>query len=169
MKILAVLLFVSILDLIYRRWDYSDRLRMSRRELKDEHKQREGDPRIRARIRELRKELLARSKALERVKDADVIITNPRHIAVALVYRRGEMAAPTLLAKGAGDAATRIRELAFRHRIPIVESRSLARNLFRKGRFGEVIPDALFPAVARVLAWVYATRDDAARRQGAPA
>lgn len=167
MKILAVLFIVALLDLVYRRWDYGDRLRMSRRELKDEVKQREGDPRIRARIRELRKELVERSKSLDRVKDADVIITNPRHIAVALVYRRGEMPAPTLLAKGAGDFAARIREMAFRHRVPIVENRSLARSLFRQGRFNEVIPEALFPAVARVLAWVYAARDQAAGSQAA--
>jgi flagellar biosynthetic protein FlhB len=136
-------------------------MKMTRREMRDELKQREGDPRIRARIRELRMEMLKRSKSTKRVKDADVLITNPQHLAVALRYERGRMAAPEVIAKGAGDLALRMRAVARRSRIPIVENRSLARSLYRNVDLDRPIPETLYAQVARILTWVYAARPSA--------
>ncbi len=155
-KLLIVLAIIVIADVIYTRWQFNDKQKMSRRELREEVKHREGDPRIRARMRELRRETLARSKALRRLPEADVLITNPTHLAVALLYRQDTMAAPEVIAKGAGDLAEQMKVLARRHRVPIVENRTLARTLFAKVEVDHRIPDACFPAVARLLVWVYA-------------
>src|SRR5205085_2146595 len=144
------------------RWDFKGRMKMSRRELREEAKQREGDTRIKARVRELRQEMLKRGKALKRVGDADVLITNPSHLAVALLYRKGEMSAPRVVAKGAGEFAAAMRMLARKRGVPIVENRALARALFRSADIDQSIPEALYQQVARVLAWIYATRPPAA-------
>jgi flagellar biosynthetic protein FlhB len=156
--LLPILAFIALADLLYVRWDYSNRMKMSRRELREELKQREGDPRIRARIRELRREMLKRSKSLKRVKDADVLITNPQHLAVALSYRRGEMPAPQVIAKGAGELAAQMRAFARRSGVPVVENRALARSLYREVDIDRPIPESLYAQVARVLTWVYAMR-----------
>ena len=92
---------------------------------------------------------------MEEVPKADVVITNPTHLAVALQYRQGEMAAPKVVAKGAGYVAERIKELARQHRVPLVENRSVARQLFRAAEIGHLIPEALYKAVAEILAYVY--------------
>jgi flagellar biosynthetic protein FlhB len=157
--LLPFVAFIALADFLYTNWDFMKRMRMSRRELRDELKQREGDPRIRARIRELRQELLKRAKSLKRVKDADVLITNPTHVAAALVYRKGQMAAPQLVAKGAGDLAARMKMVARRNGVPIVESPLLARQLFKSTELDKPVPEELYPEVARVLAWVYAMRN----------
>jgi flagellar biosynthetic protein FlhB len=165
-KLAWVLFAIVIADVIYIRWSYFDKLKMSRREVREEVKHREGDPRIRARLRELRREALKRSKALRRLPEADVLITNPTHVAVALLYRRDEMAAPMVIAKGADELAEHMKALARRHRVPIVENRGLARALFARTDVEQRIPDALFAPVARLLVWVYALRD---ARTGVPA
>jgi flagellar biosynthetic protein FlhB len=162
LSLLPIFALVALLDFIYVRWDYQNRMKMTRREMRDELKQREGDPRIRARIRELRVEMLKRSKSLKRVKDADVLITNPQHLAVALRYERGRMAAPEVIAKGAGDLALRMRVVARRSGIPVVENRSLARSLYRNVDLDRPIPETLYAQVARILTWVYAARPAAA-------
>jgi len=166
-KLVLAMLVIALIDVIYTRYEFAKRMRMSRRELKDEVKQREGDPRIRARLRQLRQEMLKRSRALRKVPSADVVVTNPTRIAVAICYRHGEMAAPLVVAKGAGDLAARMREIARRHGIPIVENRTLARALFRKVDYDNPVPEELYPHVARILVWVYAMRK--ARAQGAAA
>ncbi len=158
LALLPILALVALVDFIYVRWDYQNRMKMSRREMREELKQREGDPRIRARIRELRQEMLKRSKSLKRVKDADVLITNPQHLAVALSYRRGEMAAPQVIAKGAGELAVQMRAVARRSSVPVVENRGLARSLYRTVDLDRPIPESLYPQVARILTWVYAAR-----------
>jgi flagellar biosynthetic protein FlhB len=158
-KLALVMLVIALLDFGYVRWDYAKRMMMSRRELREELKRREGDPKIRARIRELQREMRKRAKALRRVPEADVLITNPSHLAVALRYRREEMTAPQVLAKGAGDIAERMKRLARRHSVPIVENRPLARLLFLKGVLDAPIPQAAYAETARVLAWVYALRE----------
>jgi flagellar biosynthetic protein FlhB len=158
LAMLPILAFIALADFIYVRWDYQNRMKMSRRELREELKQREGDPRIRARIRELRQEMLKRSKSLKRVKDADVLITNPQHLAVALSYRRGEMNAPQVIAKGAGELALRMRVVARRSGVPVVENRGLARSLYRTVDLDRSIPETLYAQVARILTWVYAVR-----------
>lgn len=154
----AVFAFIALADLVYTRWNFADTQKMSRREVRDEIKHREGDPRIRARLRELRRENLARARSLRRVPEADVLITNPTHLAVALLYQREKMAAPALVAKGAGELAAQMRTLARRHGVPVVENPSLARALYRRTGVDQPIPEALFPVVARLLVWVYALR-----------
>lgn len=164
-KVLGLLAVMALVDLLYTRWQYAAQMRMSRREVREEVKQREGDPRIRARMRELRNELVRRARALRRVPEADVLITNPVHIAVALRYRREEMHAPVVVAKGSGELVEHMKALARRHRVPVVENRSLARRLFAQAEVEQAIPETLFPPVARLLSWIYARR--AAVAQGA--
>jgi flagellar biosynthetic protein FlhB len=158
LKLALALALITIADVIYTRWSFADKQKMSRREVREEVKHREGDPRIRARMRELRRETLAQSKALRRLPEADVLITNPTHIAVALLYRPAEMTAPLVIAKGGGELAEQMKLLARRHRVPIVENRTLARALFARTDVDQKIPDEHFGAVARLLVWVYALR-----------
>jgi flagellar biosynthesis protein FlhB len=161
LKILMVLVIIALLDLLYTRRSFFNRLKMSRRELKEEIKNREGDPRIRARMRQLQREMGKRGSAIKRLPDADVLITNPTHLAVALLYKRETMLAPQVLAKGAGEMAQHMKVLARRHRIPVIENRALARKLFQAADLEQAIPEALFPQVARILVWAYAWRNDA--------
>jgi len=157
-KLVLALLVVAMIDLIFSRWEFGKRMRMSKREVKDEVKNREGDPRIRSRIRELRKEMLKRSRSLSRVPAADVLVTNPTRIAVALSYKHGESGAPQVIAKGAGELARSMRMLASRHNIPIVQNRMLARTLFREVDYDGYVPEKLYPQVAKIMVWVYAMR-----------
>jgi len=162
LKLALMLCLVAAADALYTRREFAKQMRMSRRELKDEHKHREGDPAIRARLRELRRELLKRVRALEKTREADVLVTNPTHFAVALRYRHGEMQAPQLVAKGAGALAFVMRRIAARHRIPVVENPSLARRLFRTLPIEAHVPPELYGQVARIIVWVFAMRDRAA-------
>ena len=157
-KLGLVLLVVALLDVAFVRRDYAQRMRMSRRELKEEVKRREGDPKIKARIRELQREMRKRAKALRRVPEADVLITNPTHVAVALRYRRETMRAPQVLAKGAGELAQRMKRLARRRGVPVIENRPLARRLFLEAALEAAIPEWAYPQVARALARAYALR-----------
>ena len=165
LKLAFAMAVIAAIDFAYTRREFTKRQRMSRRELKDEFKHREGDPRIRARLREIRREMLKRSLSLKRTRDADVIVTNPTHFAVALRYRHGEMAAPKLIAKGAGGMAAAMRLLAARHRIPVVQNRTLARALYAATALEQEVPSAFFPEVARLMVWVMAMRE-AQRRPG---
>ncbi|HLQ26913.1 MAG TPA: flagellar biosynthesis protein FlhB [Acidiferrobacterales bacterium] len=167
-KLALAILVIVILDLAYTRWDYSNKLKMSRRELKEEVKRREGDPHIRARMRELQREAAKRGKALKRVPDADVLITNPHHLAVALLYQRDRMLAPQVIAKGANALAEQMKAIARRHRVPIVENKELARSLFKQAALDGPIPELHYAAIARLLAWVYRRRN-APLNKGAPA
>lgn len=158
-KFLLAILLVALLDLVYTRWDYAKQMRMSRRELKEEVKRREGDPQVRAKRRELQKEAVKRAGAVQKVPDADVLITNPTHLSVALKYDRATMQTPQIIAKGAGDLALKMRTVANKHRVPMVENKPLARVLFTKGEIGEGIPESQFPAVAKILAWLFLQRE----------
>lgn len=149
---------IAVLDLGYSRWDYQKKMRMSRRELKEEIKRREGDPQIRSRIKELQRESAKRSQSLGRVPDADVLITNPSHLAVALLYQRGEKIAPEVIAKGSGELAAKMKYLARRHRVPVLREKDLARALFREVELDETIPQKFFGPVARILIWAYARK-----------
>ncbi len=150
-----VLVILAILDYGFQRWQYEKDLRMSKQEVKDEFKQREGDPLIKARIRKMQREI-ARRRMMEAVPKADVVITNPTHLAVALRYKREEkMRAPKVVAKGAGFLADKIREMARKHSVPLVENKPLAQTLYKGVEIGEEIPEALYKAVAEVLAYVY--------------
>lgn len=167
LKMALALAIIAVVDLAYTRREFGRKMRMSRRELNDEFKNREGDPRIRARLRELRREALKRTMALRNTRNADVVLTNPTHYAVALRYVHGEMEAPQVVAKGAGQLAARMREIAYRHRIDIVRSPALARRLFRALEIDQSVPPEFHPEVARIIVWVFAMREQ--RRAGAGA
>ncbi len=164
LQIALMLAFIALLDLVYTKREFAKQMRMSRRELRDELKHREGDPRIRARLRELRRELLKRSLALRRTRDADVVVTNPTHVAVALRYVHGRMESPRVVAKGAGLLAAAMRRIAARHSIPVVPSPTLARALFHGSPIDSGVPPELYAPVARILVWVFAMRDARSRR-----
>jgi flagellar biosynthetic protein FlhB len=146
--------FIAALDYGYQRWDLEKRMRMTKQEVKEEFKQREGDPLIKSRIRRIQRDL-AQKRMMEAVPKADVVITNPTHIAVALQYDRVKMAAPVMVAKGADFVAEKIKDVARKHNIPVVENKPLARNLFKNLKIGQAIPKALYNAVAEILAYVY--------------
>lgn len=154
----AVLALLAMADMAYARWEFLKQMRMSKREVKDEHKQREGDPRIKSRLRELRMEWLKKGMTLQRVKDADVLVTNPTHYAVAIAYKRDTMSAPRILAKGSGDMAMRMRELARDNRVPVVENPPLARSLYRLTQPDDHLPEQHYAEVAKILVWVFAAR-----------
>jgi flagellar biosynthetic protein FlhB len=144
---------LGILDYGYQRWELEKEMRMSKQEVKEENKNREGDPLIKARIRRIQREM-ANKRMMTEVPKADVIITNPTHIAVALKYEAG-MAAPVLLAKGADLMAEKIKKIAKEHNIPVLENKPLARAIFKTLKIGQLIPRELFKTVAEVLAYVY--------------
>lgn len=158
-KLVLALLLVGLVDLVFTRKEYAKKMRMSKRDVRDESKNREGDPRIRSRIRELRQEVLKRSKSAANVPKADVLITNPTRIAVALSYRHGESGAPKVVAKGAGALARQMRETASRHGIPIVQNKPLARALFREVDYEGFVPEKWYPQVAKIMVWVYSMRE----------
>jgi flagellar biosynthetic protein FlhB len=159
LKLVSTQLFIAAVDLGFVRWEFAKRMRMSKRDIKDEAKNRDGDPRIRARMRELRKETLKRSKAVGKVQTADVLITNPTHLAVALSYSHGTSGAPQVVAKGSGDLARKMREVAGRYQVPVVQNRPLARTLFREVDFDGYVPEKLYPQIAKIMVWVYAMRE----------
>ncbi len=156
------LVLIGLLDLMYTRHKFGKDMMMSRRELKEEVKRREGDPQIRAKLRELQRENLKQAASVKRVPEADVLITNPEHLAIALRYERGTMNAPVLLAKGAESWAAQMRALARRHGIPIYQRKPLARQLFQIGQIGQAIPSDSYLDVARIYADLEARRRDLA-------
>ena len=149
-----VMLVLALLDYGYQKWEYEKNLMMSKQELKEEYRQTEGDPLIRGRIRSIQR-AMARRRMMAEVPKADVVITNPEHVAVALRYDAKAMAAPTVVAKGANLLAQRIKAVAMEHRVPLVEDKPLAQNLYRLVDVGKEIPAALYRAVAAILAHVY--------------
>ncbi len=150
----AAFALIVLLDVPFQLWNYHHGLRMTKEEIRQEGKEIEGDPQIKARIRSLQREA-ARRRMMQAIPQADVVVTNPMHFAVALKYEEKGMSAPVVLAKGSQLIAERIKELAREHRIPVVEAPPLARALHRHVEVGETIPATLFTAVAQVLAYVY--------------
>lgn len=150
----AAFALIAAIDVPFQVWTYHRDLRMTKEEVRQEHKETEGDPQIKARIRALQREH-ARRRMMQAVPKADVVVTNPTHFAVALKYDEKGMAAPQVIAKGSQLIAERIKEIAREHRVPVVEAPPLARALHRHCEVGETIPGALFTAVAQVLAYVY--------------
>lgn len=148
---------VAALDYLYQRWEFLQSIRMSRKEIEDELKQSEGDPQIRSRIRQ-RQRKIAMSRMMAAIPQADVVVTNPVHVAVALRYDAKKMAAPVVVAKGAGLLAQRIKDIARQYRVPIVENVQLARGLYAGAEIGGIIPPEFYQAVAEVLAFVYRLR-----------
>ena len=163
--LLGAIFIIALLDLIYTRWEFSKKMMMSRREMKDEIKKREGDPQIRSKIKEVQREAAKRTASINRVSDADVLITNPTHLAVAIRYKRHESHAPEVIAKGAGELAEKMKKVARKKHIPILENKPLARKLFRTTAIDQAIPEDCFAQVARILLWVYANNPDKMVRQ----
>jgi len=151
---LAVFLVFAAIDFIYQRYTYKKSLRMSKQEIKDEYKQTEGNPEIKAKIRQLQREM-AKKRMMNEVPKADVVITNPTHYAVAIRYDKTKDEAPRVIAKGVDNLALKIKEIAREHDIMIVENPPLARELYKLVEVDEVIPQKLYKAVAEVLAFVY--------------
>ncbi|MHC8516419.1 flagellar biosynthesis protein FlhB [Sporosarcina sp. ITBMC105] len=149
-----VLLCISILDYFYQKYDYEKNLRMSKQDIKDEYKNTEGDPIIKSRIKQRQREMAMR-RMMQEVPQADVVITNPTHFAIALKYDDEKMDAPIVLAKGADFVAQKIKLIAKEHDIVMVENRPLARALYDEVEIGDRIPDQFFKTVAEILAYVY--------------
>ncbi len=156
-KVCLLMIFLAILDFMFQKWEFEKNLRMTKQEVKEELKQTEGDPHVKSRIRSIQREM-AQKRMMADVPQADVVITNPTHLAVALKYDASVMSAPQVVAKGAGHVAARIREIARDHNIPVIENRPLAQSLYRMVEVGRSIPEALYQAVAQVLAHVYSLR-----------
>ena len=152
MIVMAMLLIVAI-DVPFQLWQYHNKLKMSKDEVRREGKEMEGNPEVKGRIRQLQREA-ARKRMMSAVPTADVIVTNPTHFSVALAYKSG-MGAPKVLAKGTGEIALKIREIGAKHSVPTLEAPPLARALYRHAEIDEEIPGPLYAAVAEVLAYVY--------------
>ncbi|WP_165720597.1 flagellar biosynthesis protein FlhB [Bordetella trematum] len=155
--IVAALLLVPLLDVPWQIWSHLKKLRMSKEDVRQEHKESDGDPHIKARIRQQQR-AMARRRMMTQVPLADVVVTNPTHYAVALRYEEGAGSAPRVIAKGSGLVAARIREIAADSRVPTLEAPPLARALHQHVELGQEIPVALYTAVAEVLAWVFQLR-----------
>ena len=154
-------LVMAALDYAYQRFEFEKDMRMTKQEVKDESKQMEGDPQVKARVRSIQRRIAYR-RMMQDVPTADVVVTNPTHVAVALKYDTERMSAPKVVAKGAELVAQKIREIAAEHGVPIVEDRPLARTLFQSVDVGEEIPEKLFQAVAQLLAYIYRLKGDGA-------
>jgi len=144
---------LALIDYLYERWKFDRSLRMTKEEIREESRESEGDPLIKAKIRSMQRDM-ARRRMMEAVPKATVVITNPTHIAVALLYKKNHGAAPKVIAKGKGYIAEKIRETARKHGVPIMEDKPLARALF-KINLDSFIPEELYRAVAKILAYIY--------------
>lgn len=151
------LVAIAAVDVPWQIWNFNKELKMTRQEVRDEHKESDGRPEVKAKLREMQ-QAAANNRMMEKVPTADVIITNPTHFAVALKYDEARMGAPMLLAKGADNIAAKIRELAAEHDVPIVESPRLARAVFASTDLDAEIPGGLYLAVAQILTYVYQLR-----------
>lgn len=154
LKVGLAFIIIGIIDYIYQWYEHEVSLKMSKYEVKQEYKQNEGDPLIRSRQRHIQREMAMR-RMMSEVPQADVVITNPTHYAVAIRYKAEQMAAPVVTAKGMDYVALRIKEIALEHKITTVENPALARTLFAVCEIGDMIPEDLYQAVAEILAFVY--------------
>lgn len=153
-RITAAYLVIAFADYAYQKWKHNEDLKMTKQEVKDEYKQSEGDPQIKGKIRQ-RMQQASRRRMMQDVPKADVVITNPTHYAVAIVYDAEHYDAPVVLAKGADYVAQKIKEIARDSNVEIVENKPLARMLYANVEIGEMVPPELYQAVAEVLAFVY--------------
>ena len=154
-----VLIMLAILDYAYQRWEHEKSLRMSKKDIRDEYKHTEGDPIIKGRIKRQQREM-ARKRMMTHVPKADVVITNPTHLAVALRYDSEKMIAPVVVAKGAGFIAEKIKEISKSHHIPMVENKPLAQVLYKLVDIDQAVPENLYKAVAEILAYVYGLKPE---------
>jgi flagellar biosynthetic protein FlhB len=152
-------LVLAAVDYFYQRFEFEKEMRMSKEEVKEETKSTEGDPQVKSRVRGIQRRIAYR-RMMQDVPRADVVVTNPTHLAVAIRYDVEKMNAPTVVAKGADLVALKIKEIALAHRIPVVEDRPLAQALYRSVEVGGQIPEKLFQAVAQLLAYIYRLRQE---------
>jgi flagellar biosynthesis protein FlhB len=154
LKVGLAFLALAAADYMFQRFEYEREMRMTKQEVKEEMKSQEGDPLVKSRIRSIQRQI-AYKRMMHEVPKADVVVTNPTHLAIAIKYELGTMTAPKVIAKGADLIAQRIKEIAKEHGIPMVEDRPLAQALYKTVGIGEEIPEKLFQAVAQVLAYIY--------------
>lgn len=153
-KVVMAVVVLAVIDYAYQRYRHIKQLKMSKQEVKEEFKQTEGDPQVKAKVRQLQEEM-ARSRMMQDVPEADVVITNPTHYAVALKYKPEEMEAPIVLAKGMRKVAQRIKKVAREHDIPVIENPPLARSLYSLVEVGQEIPAKFYRAIAEILAQIF--------------
>ena len=153
-QVLLIMIFLSLIDFVFQRFTYRENLRMTKQEVKEERKETDGNPQIKQRIRTVQMEM-ARKRMMAAVPDADVVVTNPTHISIAIKYDPEKSSAPEVVAKGVGPIAMRIREIAKENEVPLVEDKPLARTLNKTVEVGQLIPASLYKAVAEILAYVY--------------
>ena len=154
MQVCLAFIVIAFFDFLYQRWEFERQMKMSKQEIKEEYKQTEGDPQIKNRIRQVQRSM-AQQRMMQQVPEADVIIRNPTHFAVALRYKKGEDAAPVVLAKGQDELAARIVAKGEEAKVPIIVNVPLARALYAQAEVDHEIPPDLYAAVAEVLVYVY--------------
>jgi flagellar biosynthetic protein FlhB len=162
-KVCAILIFIAAIDFAYTRYEMEEKMKMTKQEVKEEFKEMEGDPYIKSQIRRIQQEM-ARKRMMAEVPEADVVITNPTHLSIAIKYDTATMDAPVIIAKGADHVAMKIREIARENEIPLIENPPVAR-LLHSVDLGAVIPEEMFKAVAEILAHVYSLKGKAKDRQ----
>ncbi|MCW8877913.1 MAG: EscU/YscU/HrcU family type III secretion system export apparatus switch protein [Kangiellaceae bacterium] len=155
LALIAILIPFAILDLIFSKKEYAKKMRMSKREVKEEAKRRDGDPEVRKKRKQIQNELLKRTSSISNVKDSDVIITNPTHYAVALKYQPGKMIAPVVVAKGSDILADKIRRVAIEHSIPIKRQPALTRKIFKETEIDQPILEENYAEVAPIFRWAF--------------
>lgn len=153
----VLLIIIGIIDKYYQNWEYNKSIKMTKQEVKDEWKNIEGDPKIKGKIRSFQMKIM-QQKMMSKVKDADVVVVNPTHFAVALMYDPQKVPAPVVVAKGVDFIAFKIREIAKNNNIPIVENKPLARSLYKLVEVDQIIPQELYTAVAEILHYVYSQK-----------
>ena len=156
-KIVLALVAIAIFDYLYQRWHHEKQLMMTKHEVKEETKQTEGDPQLKARIRQIQREM-SNARMMQEVPKADALIVNPTHFSVAILYDRDVMEAPEITAKGIDHMALRMRTVARENSVPILERPELARDLYANVEIGETIPERFYKAIAEILAFVYRLR-----------
>jgi len=156
-KIVLALVAIAIFDYFYQRWHHEQQLMMTKQEVKDETKQTEGDPLLKARIRQIQREM-SNARMMQEVPKADAVIVNPTHFSIAILYDRDVMTAPEVIAKGADHLALRMRTVARENNVPILERPELARDLYANVEIGDDIPERFYKAIAEILAFVYRLR-----------
>ncbi len=156
-KIVLALVAIAIFDYLYQRWHHEKQLMMTKQEVKEETKQTEGDPQLKARIRQIQREM-SNARMMQEVPKADALIVNPTHFSVAILYDRDVMEAPEITAKGTDHMALRMRTVARENNVPILERPELARDLYANVEIGETIPERFYKAIAEILAFVYRLR-----------
>lgn len=157
-QLLLVLSLIALIDKGYTLWKYQKDQRMSKQEVKDEHKQREGDPKIKAKIKQLQQQLRQKTASLQQVKNADVVITNPTHLAVALQYDRALMPAPKVICKVSGEMVLSVKKIAQKHHIPVLENKAFARALYQNIALNQCISHDLYPIAAGIFRDIYKQR-----------